>query len=173
MYREKIKLENINSPEDILTYMIQNIKYGYKDFNGEIHINNLKDVRRLYRTMSIEETIQNGIGTCVEQVYLMSFLLNNLGIENKMFCTRVYESDDYNDLDSEERMHCFILYFLNGKVYQIEHPNGEKKGIYEFSTEEEAIDKINGYYINLSDGIVRDVTEFFEVIPGLTFKENK
>ena len=85
---------------------------------------------RNYRTLSIEETLEHKLGTCIEQVNLMHFFLDNLGIPNKMFCTRVYEKDNFNDLDAEEHMHCFILYYQDtkdGKVHQIEHPDGERK----------------------------------------------
>ena len=124
-----MKIENIKSPEDILEYMKENIKYGWLDINNEEHIGNMKNFRRLYRTMTIEETISHGIGTCIEQVNLMSMLLNKLNIPNKMFCTRIYEGDNFNDLEAEEHMHCFVLYYLNNKVYQIEHPNWMRIGI--------------------------------------------
>lgn len=166
-----MKIEDIKSPEDILEFMKNNIKYGWIDINGEEHIGNMKNFRRLYRTSSIEETLSHGLGTCIEQVNLMSLLLTKIGIENKMFCTRVYEGKDFNNLDEEEHMHCFVLYYLNGKVYQIEHPNWERIGIYEFKTEEEAIETINKYYVKLVDGKSRPVTQFFEVPYNLSFKE--
>ena len=162
---------DIKTPEDILEFMKNNIKYGWLDINGEEHIGNMKNFRKLYRTSSIEETLAHGIGTCIEQVYLMSSLLNDLNIPNKMYCTRIYEGKDFNNLDEEEHMHCFVLYFMNGKVYQIEHPNWEKIGIYEFASEDEAINEINDYYVKMVDGKSRPVTEFFEVIPNISFKE--
>ena len=164
-------IENIKTPEDILSFMNDNIDYGWLDINGEEHIRNMKDFRRLYRTSSIEETLKHGIGTCIEQVYLMSSLLNKLNIPNKMYCTRIYEDENFNDLEAEEHMHCFVLYFMNGKVYQIEHPNWEKAGIYEFESEEKAINEINDSYVQMVSGKSRPVTEFFEVMPNISFKE--
>ena len=166
-----MKLENIKTPNDILEFMDENIKYGWLDINGNEHIGNMKDFRKLYRTSSIEETLEHKIGTCIEQVYLMKYLLDKLKIKNKMFCTRIYEPNDFNDLEKEEYMHCFVLYYLDNKVYQIEHPNWERIGIYEFDTEEEAIDSINDYYIKMSGGINRPITEYYEVIPNISFKE--
>ena len=101
----------------------------------------------------------------------MHILLDKINIPNKMFCTRVYEGKDFNDLEAEEHMHCFVLYYLNDKVYHIEHPNIEKIGIYEYDSEEIAIKEINDYYIKMSEGKSRPVTEFYEVESGLTFKE--
>lgn len=166
-----MKIDDIKTPEDILEYMRNNIKYGWLDINNGEHIGNMKNFRKLYRTSSIEETISHGIGTCIEQVYLMSSLLNKLKIPNKMYCTRIYEGKDFNNLEAEEHMHCFVLYNMNGRVYQIEYPNWEKIGIYEFEDEDKAIDEINDYYVKMAGGKSRPVTEFFEVIPNISFKE--
>lgn len=164
-------INNISSPEDILEFMKQNIRYGWLDINNQEHIGNMKNFRRLYRTASIDEILKHGIGTCIEQTYLMKRLLDKINIPAKLFCTRIYEGEEFNNQDAEEHMHCFVLYYLNDKVYQIEHPNWEKIGIYEYADEKSAIESINDYYVNLSGGIARPVTEFFEVIPNLSFKD--
>lgn len=166
-----MKIEDIKTPEDILEFMNENIKYGWIDEDNKKHIKSLKGFRKHYKTMSLEDTLRLGMGTCIEQVYLMSYLLNKINIPNKMFCTRIYEDENFNDLDSDEHMHCFILYYLNNKVYQIEHPNWERIGIYEFDNEEEAIKKINDIYIEMSGGFARPVTEFFDVPVNMSFKE--
>lgn len=166
-----MKIEDIKTPEDILSFMKENIKYGWLDINNEEHINNLKNFRKLYRTATIEETLEHGIGTCIEQVYLMSKLLDKLNIPNKMFCTRIYEGNDFNDLEAEEHMHCFVLYYMNGKVYHIEHPNWERIGIYEYDSEEEALKEINDYYIEMSEGKARPITEYYDVEPNISFKD--
>ena len=164
------QLDNIKTPEDILSFM-DNIRYGYVDSNKEIHYNTLKGFRKKYKTLSIKDILKYKVGTCIEQVYLMKYLLDKLNIKNKMYCTRIYEPDSFNDLDAEEHMHCFILYYMNNKVYHIEHPNPDKIGIYEYDSEEEALKKINDYYVNMSKGVSRPLTEFFDVEEGLTFNE--
>ena len=164
-------IDSIKTPEDVLEFMKENIKYGWLDINDEEHIGNMKNFRRLYRTSSLEETLSHGIGTCIEQVYLMHTLLDRINIPNKMYCTRVYEGKNFNNLEEEEHMHCFLLYYMNDKVYQIEHPNWEKIGIYEYNTEEEAIKTINDYYVEMAEGKSRPVTEFDNVPVGVSFKE--
>ena len=166
-----MKLDSINTPQDILKFMQENIKYGWIDINGNEHIGNMKNFRKLYRTSTIEETLKHGIGTCIEQVYLMSYLLTKINLPNKMFCTRIYEGKDFNDLEAEEHMHCFVLYYKDDKVFQIEHPNWEKIGIYEYTDEASAIEKINEYYVKLAQGKSRPVTQFYQVKPNLSFKE--
>ncbi len=166
-----MEIKDIKTPQDILVYLNEHIDYGYIDDNNIKHIKDLKGFRKLYRTSSIEDTIKTGLGTCIEQVNLIHYLLDLLGIPNKMYCTRIYEGKEFNNLEEEEHMHCFILYYMNNKVYQLEHPNWEKIGIYEYNTEEEAINKINSYYVKLAEGKSRPVTEFKEVPIGYTFKE--
>ncbi len=166
-----MKIDEIKTPEDILKFMNENIKYGWLDINNQEHINTMKEFRKIYRTSSIEETLKHGLGTCIEQVYLMKLLLDKINITNKMFCTRVYEGKDFNNFEAEEHMHCFILYYIGDKVYQIEHPNFEKIGIYEYETEEEALNTINDYYVKMAEGKSRPITQFYDVKPGLSFKE--
>lgn len=170
----KTIIPNINSIKniyDLLEFLKDNIRYGYVDINNNIHISNLKNFRKLYRTLSVEETLKYGVGTCIEQVSLMHYILDKLNIKNKMFATRIYEPNDFNDLDAEEHMHCFILCYINNVVYHIEHPNTYKIGIYEYVDEASAINEINNYYIDLSGGIARPITEFYEVKPNLSFQE--
>lgn len=151
--------------------MKNNIRYGWLDINNEIHIGNMKNFRKLYRTLSIDEILKYGIGTCIDQVKLMNYLLNKISVKNKMFATRIYEPNDFNKLDEEEHMHCFILCYIDNKVYHIEHPNWYRIGIYEYKNEKEALKTINDYYIKLSGGISRPITEFYKIESNISFKE--
>ena len=166
-----MKIDDIKTPEDILGFMKENIKYGWLDINNEEHIGNMKNFRKLYRTSTLEEILTHKIGTCIEQVYLMKLLLDKINIPSKMYCTRIYEGKDFNDLEADEHIHCFVLYYQNNKVYQIEHPNWERIGIYEFDNEEIAINSINEYYIKMAGGHARPITEFFDVESNLSFKQ--
>ncbi len=95
----------------------------------------------------------------------------NFNIKDEMFCCRIFEPDEYNNIEEEEHMHCFLLYYKNGKVYHMEHPNFERKGIYEYNSEQEAIESIVKYYIELRGGKESPTKEFFEVKSGCTFQE--
>ena len=54
-------INEIKTPEDILEFMKEHIKYGWLDINNEEHINNLKNFRRLYRTASTIEVLEHGL----------------------------------------------------------------------------------------------------------------
>lgn len=166
-----MKIEEIKNANDILQFMGENIEFGWMDCNGEKHIKTMKDFRKLYRTISIEDTIKHGVGTCIEQVYLMHYLFDKINIKNKMYCCRINKLNENGNLEVDEYMHNFLLYYENGKVYHIEHPNFLRTGIYEYDSEEEAINAIVEYYINQKGGKEKSTKEFFEVKPGLSFGE--
>lgn len=166
-----MKLTEIKCPQDVYQFIDENIEYGWIDINGKQHLYTMKEFRKLYKTMSIEEILKHKIGTCIDQVNLMHYLLNKINIKNKMFCCRIFEPDDYGNLEEEEHMHCFILYYENDKVYHMEHPNFLKKGIYEYNSEGEAIKAIVDYYIKLRGGKDSPTKEFFEIPVGINFKE--
>lgn len=166
-----MKLNEIKTSKDVYQFIDDNIAYGWIDINEQQHLNTMKDFRRIYRTMSIEEILKYKLGTCIEQVNLMHYLLNKINVKNKMYCCRIFEPDDYGNLEEEEHMHCFILYYENGKVYHMEHPNLDRKGIYEYNSESEAIKEIVDYYIELRGGKESPTKEFFEVPVGISFKE--
>lgn len=97
--------------------------------------------------------------------------LSKLNIKNKMFCCRIYESDGCDKLEEDEHMHYFVLYDLNNKVYQIEHQNWEKIGIYEYQSEEIALNEIVNYYVQKNGGMERFTTEFDTVPANLSFQQ--
>ena len=106
----KMTLENIKTPEDILQFMRDNIIYAWLDDKKQPHINNNKDGRKLYRTFSVEEALEYKFGTCIEQVSMMSMLLDKLNIPNKMYCIRIYDGKDWKLYAKGEFVHCFVLY---------------------------------------------------------------
>ena len=164
-------ITNIKTPQHIFQFMDENINYGWIDCNEEPHLKTMKDFRKLYRTISINDILKHKLGTCIDQVFLMNYLFNKINIKSKMFCCRIYEPDDYGHLEEDEHMHCFILYYENNKVYHMEHPNFERKGIYEYNSEKEAVDSIVNYYIELRGGKDSPTKEFFDVPVGISFGE--
>lgn len=171
MERRFVNLEKIRSPEDIFAWMEENIQYGWLDKDGNRHIDEMKDFRRLYRTMSMEEILREKIGTCIEQAWLIKDLLDRIDVENKMFCCRIFETEDFADMDEDEHMHCFVLFFRNGKCCHLEHPAYKNKGIHEYGTETEAMEAIVNHYKEQRGGAESPTTQFFTVPCGYSFQE--
>ena len=178
---ENMKIDEIKCSQDVYKFMTNNIEYGWIDINENIHLNTMKEFRRIYRTMSIDEILKYKIGTCIEQVNLMHYLLDKINVKNKMYCCRIFEPDDYGNLEEEEHMHCFVLYYENNKVYHMEHPNFERKGIYEYNgglcifMNQNQLNCIfdlgSDYYIKLRGGKDSPTKEFYEIPVGVSFKE--
>lgn len=173
---------NIRTPDDILKFM-DDIKYGWVDNNNGIHYD-MDGFRLNYRTMSIEKTLKYHVGTCIEQSILIKSLLDSLKIKNEAYCTRIYEGENFNDINAKERMHCFVLFYMNGKTFQLEHPDPERKGIHEFASKKAALDFLVKHYEDMTlneykqKGIiikrqnVRRTTTKYDYVPkGLTYKE--
>ena len=158
----------IKTPKDVLEFMKSNIKYGWLDYMDKEHVGNMVGFRACYRTSSLEEVLEHKMGSCIEQTYLIKYLLDRLDIPSRMFCIREYEADS-NITRFNVYMHCFILYSLNGKVYHLE--NCCMSGIYEFNSYEEAINSISKFFIMVSDGRWSTITEFFDVPYGMSFRE--
>lgn len=171
MEKHLTDLEEIGTPEDIFSWMEENIQYGWLDRDGNRHIDEMKNFRRLYRTMSMEEILREKIGTCIEQAWLIKVLLDRISVENKMFCCRVFESEDFDDMDEDEHMHCFVLFFRDGRCFHLEHPAYKNKGIHEYATEQEALKTIIDHYIELRGGKESPTTRFFEVPNRYSFQE--
>ena len=179
-----MEINNIKTPDDILEYLKENIKYGWVGSDGIKRVNSMEGFRTYYRTSSIENTLKEKVGTCVEQVCLMNYFLNKLNIESKMFCTRLYEDEAFNDLEAPERMHCFILYYVDDEVYQMEHPDPERVRIWKYKSEDAAIKFLESRYEKMTkedleekgmkvtlEDIKRTTTRFYDMPEGLSYKE--
>ena len=51
-------LPELQTVEDIYRWIDENIAYGWQDKDGGTHTSEMKDFRRLYRTMSTTESLK-------------------------------------------------------------------------------------------------------------------
>ena len=65
---------------DIMNIM-NDIKYGYLDINGNIHYVIDKDFESLYTLQSPGETLNNKVGVCWDQVELERYLFDKKNIK--------------------------------------------------------------------------------------------
>lgn len=164
--KDKLRFENLKNCSQLMDYMNTNIEYGWIDASGEKHINNLKGFRENYRISSIDEIIKTGLGTCIEQAKLIKLFFDNIGLENKLYCYRRYETEE--NFDTDVRMHCFVLFHYQGSWYHFEHANSEKRGIHKYNSLEDAI---NAEINRLDKNDIRELVEIPCIPDGLTFKE--
>lgn len=60
------KFDLLNTPLELLSFMNNNIVYGWVDDNNSYHLNNLNNFRKLYKTNTLENILEFGVGTCLE-----------------------------------------------------------------------------------------------------------
>lgn len=93
---------------------------------------------------------------------------DRMGISNQVFTLR---QENLNDSSYNPRMHCFLLFYDQGKCYHFEHSNSEEAGIYSYDKEEDALDQIIRYYQKQDNGGTRRLDRFDTIPLGLTFAQ--
>ena len=159
-------MHNLTTPQQLLDYMKVNIQYGWIGTDNNKHFGNLKNFRKLYRTSSLKEITETGLGTCIESAIVAKAWLDSKNIENILFCHRSYETED--NFDKEVKMHIIILFKDKNKWIHFEHSNRPKQGLHEYNSIENALDDIT--YMFKEHGDVRELTEIPCIPIGLSFK---
>ena len=162
----KKKFLAIQTPNELMDFMNQNITYGWVDNEDKLHFNNLKHFREQYKTSTLDKILEFGIGTCIEQAKIIKSFLDRIGLENKLYCYRGYESE--NHFEKEVRMHCFILFKEKNKWYHFEHSNRQKRGIHQYDNIDSAIKNTISRF---EKNDIRKLTEIPKIPDQLTFKE--
>lgn len=165
--KDEIDFNDIKNPRELMDFMNINIEYGWIDRFNNKHLNNLKGFRENYRISPINEILETGLGTCIEQAKLIKFFFDKIGLENKLYCHRNYEAEE--NFDKEVRMHCFVLFKYNDSWYHFEHSNKPKRGIHKYESVEKAIEEITSGFEEQGD--IRKLTEIESIPNYLTFKE--
>ena len=165
--KDEMTFDDLKTPNDLMDFMNINIEYGWVDKQGNEHINNLKGFRENYRISSIDEMLETGLGTCIEQAKMIKCFFDKMGFENKLYCHRSYETEE--NFDKDVRMHCFVLFKYNDNWYHFEHSNIPKRGIHKYESVESAIEEITSGLEEHGD--IRKLTEIDSIPSGLTFKE--
>ena len=164
---EKTDFNNLKTPEELMEYMNEFIQYGWIGKDGSIHINELKGLRELYKISSIDEMIDKGVGTCVEQANMIKTALERMGFETRIFCHRSSESEQI--IENDVHMHCLVYFKNNDKWYHFEHSNQSQRGIYEYNTLEEGVEaRVKRFE---DKGEIRKMTEIPYIPVGLSFGE--
>lgn len=145
IYTENKKSFNdLKTPEELMTYMDENIEFGWIDKTGNKHYNNIKNLRKNYLICSVDEIIKYGLGLCIEQAKLEKYFFDKNKIENKIYCFRYYE--DSKNYNKDIKLHCFTLYKENNSWYYFEHTSINNNGIHKYSSVEEALNDFKKDY---------------------------
>ena len=161
------RFEDLKTPEDLYLFIDNNIEFGWIDRFNNKHYNNLKDLRKNYLIASVEDVLKYHLGLCIEQVKLAKYFFDINNIENRVYCARIFEDREY--LNKDIKLHCFILYKLDGYWYYIENANSNKKGIYKFNSIKEALNFCMKDYEDRNED--RKLTEIKYIPDKITYYE--
>lgn len=125
--------------QEIMRQMNQ-IKYGWKDKNGNIHYDVNDTFSDNYVLETPDEVLNNKVGVCWDQVELERTLFEK---ENVIFNTYFIVHYDNNKCPT----HTFLIYKDNNSYYWYEHSWEKFRGIHSYKTEEEALKDVKNKFI--------------------------
>lgn len=134
-----MKYEDVKTPEQLLKYMNENIRYGFIDDNEkEYGLCNIeqsqKNSKKKWKLSSPERLIKVKYGQCLDQVELERKWFEKHGYKIKTLF--IWFELPY---DNTYSIHAYLIFEDSGKYYYFEHANSNNRGIYEFSTYKDAI----------------------------------
>lgn len=149
---------------------LDDIHYGWVDRYNVVHKQSKKDFFiNNYKFMSIEETLNNKVGTCFEQTELIRYYLEQESIPCKNYIII------YND-NNKIASHTICVAEVNDKYYLMESSWILNDENIEFSSTKEILNKVvrlypKMYKIEPFDINLIDIYEYDKPTPGLSFKE--
>lgn len=137
----------IKTPEQLLLYMNENIKYGFVDSKGkkygpwnneEFQYNN----RIKWKLSSPKRLLKVKFGHCYDQVELERDWLTKNG-----YCCKTFYIWFELPFINSYSTHTYLIYENDGKYYYFEHSDFNNRGIYSFDSIEDAINYQKNLYI--------------------------
>ncbi len=130
---------DVKTPEQLLKYMEENIKYGFVDYNRNVYIprNNNKfqeACKTKWRLSSPNRLIDVKYGHCFDQVELERDWFEKHGYHFKTLY--IWFEFPYNNSYST---HTYLVFKDGGRYYYFEHSDFNNRGIHEFASYEDAI----------------------------------
>jgi hypothetical protein len=131
----KIRIfENIKTPQELLTFMNENIEYGYiGKSNQKIYSwkyeNTDMDFNKEYFLQSPEELIESGYGVCWDSAELERNWFEKNNFDFKVFFM-IFTKEYDNDLPT----HTFLAYKEKDKWFWFEQSFGAYRGIHEYDS---------------------------------------
>ncbi len=87
--KDELTFDAIKTPLELMDFMNINMEYGWIDNQGNKHINSLNGFRENYRTSSLSEMLETGLGTCIEQAKMIKFFFVMFGVSSAVSGVRV------------------------------------------------------------------------------------
>lgn len=120
--------------------IMNDIKYGYLDFNNQIHQGVDENFSKLYKLQSPHETLEHSIGVCWDQVELERYLFKKANLTFKTYFIVYYDNDKCPT-------HTFLIYKENNNFFWFEHSWEKYRGIKSYDNELDALKDIKEKFI--------------------------
>lgn len=124
--------------------MMENIKYGWVDSDGNKYIDDYEEFSSRYILQAPNEVVKSGVGVCWDQVELERYYFKN-HYDVKTYFIVYYDGDKCPT-------HAFLTFKKDNKYYWFEHSWEKFRGIYEYDNIEQLLmdvrDKFIKYEIN-------------------------
>lgn len=134
-----VLLREIETPEDLSTWMKISIRYGYMDKHGKI-IEGIPDNQAYsnnYRLQTPDQLIMNKYGVCWDQAELQRVVLTALGIENEVIFM-------ISDIPPNYPTHTFSIFKREDRYFWFENSWESHVGIHgPFKTKQELINMVH------------------------------
>lgn len=138
----------INTPEELLEFMSNNIKYGYLGKTGRVYRKTDKDFydkwEKEYILQNKDDLLETLHGDCFDQVEFERdwFTSNNYEVRTFFEMVRLNYKNIYP-------VHSFLIYQDSDKWYWFENSDSNNRGIHEFDSLEELLDYQFNKYLEL------------------------
>ena len=171
-------MNNIKTPEELLKFMSENIRYGYLGKNGKVYQQEDEDFDSSWYDQYVlenkDDILKNLCGNCFDQVELERYWF----LENGYTIKTIYEMVKL-DYDNKYPTHSFLVYNDNNSWYWFENADSNNRGIHRFNTFEELISFQYKKYVenlkqlNITDNEIENIilTEFNKPNEHISAKE--
>ena len=134
-----IKFNEIENPQQLLDFLSE-VEYKWMDKNGIFHKKIESSMYEKYSLMTPQEVIKYKCGICMDQCELERFWFKKNKYECNVLIIQVLR-------ENEAPGHAFLIYKNNQKFYWFENAWYDQRGIHEFDSYSELIDKIKKLFI--------------------------
>lgn len=135
------EFERIKTPEELLSFMGDNINYGFVGRNGKVYDHDSAawdtDFAAEYYLQTPEELLVSQHGVCWDSAEL----------ERDWFVKKGYQTEVYFMMYAKEGTsnlptHTFLVFEKDNKWFWFEHAFGDQRGIHEYASREELLDDV-------------------------------
>lgn len=133
----KFKDLGVNTPQELLQFMQENIQYGFTN-KGKVYLENDKnfdaDMDRLYKLKVKEDLLKSGYGVCWDTCEFERRFFEEMKIPHKCYFYLSFLARDEGG-----PTHTFLLYENDKKVNWFEFSWGVYRGIWQYDSKKEAL----------------------------------